>query len=282
MTLPVNFVSDLHLDVGDTNPDLPGGRLLVLAGDVAEARCFKKYAEDPHNLLNDKNYRIRDLGRINVWARDIAEKYDDIIYIPGNHEHYHYVFDHTLGHLKKVLPENFHVFDRDCIEIDGVLFLCATLWTDMNRDDPITKHAIRDMMNDFSVIRKLKYGSYAHFTPEMALGEHLKTMQYFKAVLENPANKGKPVVVVSHHAPTALSLMDRYKNDFLMNGGYYSRLDDFILDHPEIKLWIHGHTHEKRDYMVGDHTRVVCNPRGYQTSRYFEDTGFDPNWTIEI
>jgi hypothetical protein len=34
------------------------------------------------------------------------------------------------------------------------------------------------------------------------------------------------------------------------------------MDHPQIKLWTHGHTHEDFDYMVGS-TRIVCNPRGY-------------------
>ena len=34
------------------------------------------------------------------------------------------------------------------------------------------------------------------------------------------------------------------------------------MDHPQIKLWTHGHTHEDFDYMVGE-TRIVCNPRGY-------------------
>ena len=28
------------------------------------------------------------------------------------------------------------------------------------------------------------------------------------------------------------------------------------------KLWIHGHMHNRSDYMIGD-TRIVCNPRGY-------------------
>ena len=28
------------------------------------------------------------------------------------------------------------------------------------------------------------------------------------------------------------------------------------------RLWLHGHTHAPRDYVVGT-TRVVCNPRGY-------------------
>jgi hypothetical protein len=47
-----------------------------------------------------------------------------------------------------------------------------------------------------------------------------------------------------------------------MNGAYSSDLNDFILDHPQIKLWTHGHTHEPFDYMIGS-TRIVCNPRGY-------------------
>ena len=28
------------------------------------------------------------------------------------------------------------------------------------------------------------------------------------------------------------------------------------------KLIVHGHTHRRMDYMLGD-TRVICNPRGY-------------------
>jgi hypothetical protein len=53
-----------------------------------------------------------------------------------------------------------------------------------------------------------------------------------------------------------------YKDDTIMNGGYSSSLDDFILDHPQIKLWTHGHTHHVFDYMIGS-CRVLCNPRGY-------------------
>jgi hypothetical protein len=47
-----------------------------------------------------------------------------------------------------------------------------------------------------------------------------------------------------------------------MNGAYSSDLSDFILDHPQIKVWTHGHTHHNFDYMIGD-CRIVCNPRGY-------------------
>lgn len=48
-----------------------------------------------------------------------------------------------------------------------------------------------------------------------------------------------------------------------MNGAYASKLEEFILDRPQIKLWTHGHTHNEWDYMIGD-TRIFCNPRGYK------------------
>ena len=70
------------------------------------------------------------------------------------------------------------------------------------------------------------------------------------------------VVVVGHHAPSKLSTKPAYERDVLMNGAYSSDLSEFILDHPRIKLWTHGHTHNDFDYMIGS-TRIVCNPRGY-------------------
>jgi hypothetical protein len=53
-----------------------------------------------------------------------------------------------------------------------------------------------------------------------------------------------------------------YTDATVMNGGYSSDLDEFIENHPEIKLWTHGHTHHPFDYVIGE-TRIVCNPRGY-------------------
>ena len=52
------------------------------------------------------------------------------------------------------------------------------------------------------------------------------------------------------------------KKDTIMNGGFASQLDDYISYRPQIKVWLHGHTHDDFDYMI-DHCRVVCNPRGY-------------------
>ena len=76
-----------------------------------------------------------------------------------------------------------------------------------------------------------------------------------------------------------MSTHPRYGDELIMNGGYSSALDEFIMDHPQIKAWFHGHTHDDFDYMVGS-TRIVCNPRGYIN---YEDRADNFNLkTVEI
>jgi Icc-related predicted phosphoesterase len=129
----------------------------------------------------------------------------------------------------------------------------------MNRGNPLTLHAVRDMMNDYKVIVNDSLG-YTKLRPAHTLSRHIKSLQYIKNVVQGKHDE--KFVVVGHHAPTKLSIHHRYKDDQIMNGAYASDLSEFILDHPQIKLWTHGHVHNNFDYMVGS-TRVVCNPRGY-------------------
>jgi len=98
------------------------------------------------------------------------------------------------------------------------------------------------------------------FSPEDAVADHKAMFDYVRTIVEGRFDQ--KFVVVGHHAPSKLSTHPRYKTETIMNGGYSSSLDEYILDHPQIKLWTHGHTHEDFDYLIGS-TRVVCNPRGY-------------------
>jgi hypothetical protein len=100
----------------------------------------------------------------------------------------------------------------------------------------------------------------ACFSPEDAVEEHVKMKGYIEQIIQGKFDQ--KFVVVGHHAPSRLSTHPRYASETIMNGGYSSSLDEFILDHPQIKLWTHGHTHEDFDYLIGS-TRIVCNPRGY-------------------
>jgi hypothetical protein len=85
-------------------------------------------------------------------------------------------------------------------------------------------------------------------------------ISYLKNVLDD--RKEQKCVVVGHHSHSHMSIHEKYKGQDLMNGGYHSDLSEFILDHPQVKLWTHGHTHDPFDYVLGE-TRIVCNPRGY-------------------
>jgi Icc-related predicted phosphoesterase len=85
-------------------------------------------------------------------------------------------------------------------------------------------------------------------------------LDYIRITTEGKTNQ--KFVVVVHHAPSSASVAECYKGDLLMNGNFYTDLSEFILDRPQIKLWVHGHMHNRSDYEIGD-TRVVCNPRGY-------------------
>ena len=121
------------------------------------------------------------------------------------------------------------------------------------------------MMNDFRcVINSARseddHGWTARFTTTDAADDHDAMMEYLRIVIEGKFDQ--KFVVVGHHAPSRLSTHPRYAEQHIMNGGYSSDLDNFILDHPQIKLWTHGHTHDDFDYRIGS-TRVVCNPRGY-------------------
>jgi len=192
----------------------------------------------------------------------------------GNHEHYHGDYVNTLTILRDRLSylDNLHILDKETFIVDDITFIGGTLWTDMNNEDPITLLHMKGMMNDFRCVENGARVTYwrdedrnsherkGRFTPEDAVEDHKKMMEYVRLMIEGKFDQ--KFVVVGHHAPSKLSTHPRYKDEQIMNGGYSTALDEFIMDHPQIKLWTHGHTHEDFDYMIGS-TRIVCNPRGY-------------------
>ena len=287
----VSVMSDLHLDFADLT--LPGGDVLILSGDLCEAKSIKRdlYKTPEFMAAHPDMKQIlveggRDDRRIDRYYRFLEEecsKYREVIYVFGNHEHYGSTYHKTFEHVRAQLPSNIHLLENETFELDGVLFLGATLWTDMNNMDQLTMYHMKSMMNDYRHITMLNEAKqvYHKLTPEYTVEQHIKTKQYFTHVLsENRQSANpKPVVVVTHHSPSKRSTHPRYATDIIMNGAYSSDLDEFILENPEIKFWTHGHTHEPFRYRVGD-CEVICNPRGYkmyeQRAEVFDPTeGFD-------
>jgi Icc-related predicted phosphoesterase len=152
---------------------------------------------------------------------------------------------------------NIYFLEDQVKEIDGVLFIGTTLWTDMNQNDWHTKYQVKHGISDFRIIKNDRNG-YHNLHPDDVIVRHNKSLEFIKNTV---ANTSKKIVVVTHHAPSDMSVADCYKSDHLMNGAYRTNVEEFIMD-SNITHWYHGHTHFPFDYMLGN-TRVVCNPRGY-------------------
>lgn len=279
----IKLVSDLHLEIEDINiKNEEGCDVLILSGDIMVAADLHDHPEPatPYTPEILKILGNRQLGaqRYRDFLKRVSFQFPQVIIICGNHEFYHGKWYATIDYMRSECSKysNIHFLECDSIVIKSVMFVGGTLWTDMNKFDPLTLHHIKNAMNDYRMIRNDRAG-YIPLKPADTVYRHRETLKYFAQIIDNsPADQ--PVVVVAHHAPSNSSIDLRYKPDYLTNGAYASDLSEFILDRPKIKLFCHGHTHHPFDYMIGS-TRVVCNPRGYDG---YEDTGWDPNKIIEI
>ena len=283
MALRIHLLSDLHCEFAPFQPD-PGAvsdcDIVVLAGDI-------------------------DLGVRGVsWARK-AFPSKPIIYVSGNHEFYGHHWTQLLDELREEAARwGVHFLEDDAVEIDGVRFLGSALWTDFRyfRDESVASavRACERGMNDFRKIRatplpvsdgpsqtaipaRVRYGK--RLTAQHVRVRHRASVKWLREQLQIASDQGSRPVVVTHHLPSARSVSPRFATDEL-TPAFASHLDDLL---PFAQLWIHGHTHDSIDYVVqtGERqTRVVCNPRGYPSSRagapVFENRSFNPALLLEI
>lgn len=266
----LRIYSDLHMDpayfdpfiMPETNRDHE--TVLIIAGDAAEQR----------NAVD--------------WIHAATQRFKHVIYVMGNHEYYGGNIKRTPEKIIEAfqdrygsVPTNFNLLDSDTVEIDDVVFIGATLWTDFSKGNHLLMYQARGSMNDY---RKIRHGSpaapWAHkLTPQVVYEIHNAHKRYIVDQVEK--FQDRKLVVVTHHAPSELSIAPKYKGHHL-NHLYYSDLSDILVDY-DINLWVHGHIHHHVDYTIGG-TRVVANPRGYISTKFHmaEETDFDELFTVEI
>lgn len=242
----VAFASDLHLDFGNINPEFfePPADILILAGDIIEARrAHKQY---------------------DFW-KACSENFAHVLYCPGNHEYYDGALPSAEEKLKAATEVfgNIHVMQNETLVYNDTVFIGSTLWTDMGKSDPVGKVHAPLLMADYKVIRESK-NNYRKLRVDTTIIEHLDAVRYIKSELKKHADKN--CIVFSHHGPSHLSIHKDYAHDKYGNMNYVSDLSDLMLDHPNLKHWIHGHVHNHFNYKIGECT-VHVNPRGYPGER---------------
>ena len=256
--MKIKVMSDLHLEFGGEMVfDTDKYTTLVIAGDILPAKHQGSYRE----LL-----------------ASVAEESKHVVFCAGNHEFYggEVAADTQFLHDLASEFDNVHFLDANCITLDGVMFAGGTLWTDMSESRVTTYHRnmIESQMNDFRIV---DFGAGRQFNTNLATSIHMGHVYNLEENLKIAAEDNIPVVVVTHHAPSAKSVLPEYSKD-VCNPAYYTDLEH-LMDKYSPKLWVHGHMHNSLDYMVHN-TRVVCNPRGYYG--YKLNPNFNPNLEIEI
>lgn len=241
----IQYASDLHLEFERRPADrltLPihrGTTALVLAGDV-------------HNDVNGLDAFIRPL------ARRLP-----VVLVAGNHEYFTHEFESHREALRAwaaSIPD-VHFLENDAVEIDGITFLGATLWSNFDNANPQLMKKSTSMMADFAVIAD-RGDSGQRLRPERILSEHQQSIAFLERELR--ARDPARTVVVTHHAPSLQSSRVKGEDWDLLYGSDY----DALIEDCGPALWIHGHVHHSFKYTIGC-TIVACNPRGY--------LGYGPN-----
>jgi predicted phosphodiesterase len=248
--LRIHVLSDLHLEFRDFALPTVDADVRVLAGDI-------------HTKERGVPFAIRHSGDMPT------------LYVAGNHEFYGTAIPKLYDKLKAMtIGSAVTVLENDQRIIGDVRFLGCTLWTDFGLLGADTRSIAmleaKMTMTDYKKIRMNP--SYRKLTPAATYDFHRRSLNWLESRLAEPFF-GK-TVVITHHAPSALSIAD---NSELIAASYGSSLEDLIRANP-IHLWIHGHTHNCVDYTIGE-TRIVSNQRGYPG----EQTGnFDPNFVVTL
>jgi len=212
-----------------------------------------------------------------TWLKPLgvfSRQFRAVVYVEGNHFFYHNDFFGRIQELKNnvSLPKNVHFLENETVEIDDFVFIGATLWTDFQGKDFFKMQQARKNMNDFVVIKK---PTGQRLLPEDTVDLFCESRKYIFDAIKSAG--GKKRVVVTHHGVSPLSIHERFRGDSL-NSAFMTDLSNEVIDQgPD--LWVHGHTHNSFDYILGK-TRVVVNPYGYKDVEV--NPQFDKKLAIEL
>lgn len=242
----VAYGSDFHVEVSGQKPITLDQEVdvLILAGDIGSGIDGLRFA-----------------------LAELKSKCKHLIYVLGNHEHYTYLYESVVKANKELAATvpNVHVLERDTVEIDGIQFIGATLWTDFELP-PLTKDlnmAVGSQsLYDHRCIWVMEEDGPGIITADWMIDQNQQSKKY---IFDQLAEHGREnSVVITHHGPAEASVHPKYIGSNI-NASFNSPWDELIRTEGP-RMWFHGHVHDPFDYVLGE-TRVMVNPRGYPNER---------------
>ncbi|MBO9702207.1 MAG: metallophosphoesterase [Sporocytophaga sp.] len=247
--MKIQILSDLHREFGCNEIKFDQADLVIFAGDV--------------------NLGIKGIQWIH------SEIKTTVVYVLGNHEYYKGSYPKTLNKIKDLAKNtHVHVLENNSVELDGIIFHGATLWTDFELfgNPRYTGSLVQGKMNDYKLIRRDP--SYSKLRTIDTYQIHKASLKWLEQSLATSSSKKN--IVIIHHAPSIRSIPERLREN-IVSSAYASNLESIILQY-QPEYWIHGHIHEPSFYKIGG-TQIICNPHEYIDDAY---NGFDPALFIEV
>lgn len=246
-------MSDLHLEAipypEAFQPKTPDFDILVVPGDVWQGDCVRAF---------------RFLRRL------AGEK--PVVFVMGNHEHWNGVLHEDLELAKVVAAEyGITLLDGEAQTVGGCTFIGSTLWSDYRltlagaNPEALTGEQIEIAHDDGTHLITVGDAISLHEAARRRIVE-----------LVRKADRGLPVVAVTHHAPHPDCLTEGMKKTWSA-GNSASDLSE-IIETDVIDLWLHGHLHHRVDIVRGNRTRILCNPAGPG----FSNLSFDEGMVVEV
>ena len=252
--------SDLHLEFDE---DLSRDRYST--HDIV--RCSYKYLPE---VNNENDMYLIIAGDIHTKLLDVdyaeglfGKRFKHIYIVMGNHSYYKTYISKTFKN-----SENVTVLENDVITTqEEIIIAGCTLWTDMNKQNPMDMLKARGAMADYRWI-DTDATSGESISPEHTAQLSLESYKWLDSLPDID-------IVITHHMPSYDCVHEKYRgagNNFC----FASEYDDLIYKLSP-KYWIFGHSHECMDFQKGD-TRMINNAYGYP----FEITGYVDDLIIEI
>lgn len=239
------YVSDLHHEFWNPNkvqkmssqvlPETDAD-VILLAGDITTQKKMK-------NFIDNTNFYGKP-----------------VVMVGGNHFYYGGdILDHELPPNNKIdqwsLNDGFSLFGVN--SDNPVAVISAELWASFRGGNPMDMLDAANGMNDFRRITN----NGNKFTPtdmyELYKRDRDTIIRRLELCKKDGVNK---VVVMTHYLPSFQCVNEKYR-DSNLNGAYVGEMDDVIREYRP-SVWVHGHSHDPVDIMIGE-TRVVSNPFGY-------------------
>lgn len=232
------LASDIHLEMANQRslvlpPDID---VLVLAGDIHKGT------------------------QAITWAAQLLRDGLTIIQVAGNHEHWKGEYHRTLDRMREEARKHdgLHFLENNYVDVDGWRFVGATAWTSFTLGGSVflNQQQAQMAMNDYREIKWFTGSTWRKLLPRDIVPMNSRSRDFiFGAIADR-----QKTIVVTHHAPTELSVAAHFRGEAL-NHCYANEWANDILDRGP-RYWLHGHMHDPVDYELGD-TRVVANPIGY-------------------